>query len=652
MNNQIRQKELRRQIDLLLASGNVDCATPLINEYELLDNTSADFYTMRSIAAMLINEVKTAEGYLRQGLARHTENGDLLYNMAYLKDKQGNIALSLQYYKQALAVITDSTVKAHIIERLNVLDKHSEPKCNHSAAPKRILIGSPIHQKPLILNEFLSSLSCLDTENLEIAYLFIDDNIDENASKLLQKFQEEHPAVTIHKNKQEKEIYTCDNTTHQWKESLIWKVAQFKNMILQIALEHKFDYTFLIDSDLVLHPYTLQQLITAQKDILSNVFWTKWQPAGPLLPQVWLYDHYTQFEMKRGEQLTQEAASFRLFQFLEKLKKPGVYKVGGLGACTLISRKALETGVNFNEIPNITMWGEDRHFCIRALALGLSLHVDTHLPAFHIYRESDLQYVNAFKRQSTASSSPICVESPRSIQVKDNCNDKITLSMIIKNEADRYLKQVLEAARPCINAAVIIDDGSKDNSILVCKQILSGIPLKIVRNKHSLFKSESSLRQLQWNETIKTNPGWILNLDADEILEKKFIDNLKQLIDDSQVHTYCFHLFDFWNETQYRDDQYWCAHRSFMPFLVKYNAFLPYQWNEQPQHCGRFPANILKYPSVGLNLRIKHMGWASEADRLSKAARYAKLDPEAKYGIKAQYDSILDKSPHLLDWVE
>ena len=31
------------------------------------------------------------------------------------------------------------------------------------------------------------------------------------------------------------------------------------------------------------------------------------------------------------------------------------------------------------------MFGEDRHFCIRAAALGLSLYVDTHYPAYHIY---------------------------------------------------------------------------------------------------------------------------------------------------------------------------------------------------------------------------------------------------------------------------
>jgi SRSO17 transposase len=63
----------------------------------------------------------------------------------------------------------------------------------------------------------------------------------------------------------------------------------------------------------------------------------------------------------------------------------------------LISRTALEAGVNFSRISNLSFWGEDRHFCIRAAALGLQLFVDTHYPAYHIYRDSDLEGVKSFK---------------------------------------------------------------------------------------------------------------------------------------------------------------------------------------------------------------------------------------------------------------
>jgi hypothetical protein len=60
-----------------------------------------------------------------------------------------------------------------------------------------------------------------------------------------------------------------------------------------------------------------------------------------------------------------------------------------LGACTLISVPALKAGLNFLPINNVSFWGEDRWFCIRAEALGFPLYIDTHYPAKHLYRESD-----------------------------------------------------------------------------------------------------------------------------------------------------------------------------------------------------------------------------------------------------------------------
>lgn len=55
---------------------------------------------------------------------------------------------------------------------------------------KKILIGSPIHQKPEILKEFLLSLKELDKSKFDISYYFIDDNIDQYSSRLLKDFED------------------------------------------------------------------------------------------------------------------------------------------------------------------------------------------------------------------------------------------------------------------------------------------------------------------------------------------------------------------------------------------------------------------------------------------------------------------------------
>jgi GT2 family glycosyltransferase len=67
-----------------------------------------------------------------------------------------------------------------------------------------------------------------------------------------------------------------------------------------------------------------------------------------------------------------------------------VYEVGGLGAATLIRRSALLKGVNFDRIRSLDMWGEDKHFCVRAACLGIRLFVSTKYPLFHMYRPEDV----------------------------------------------------------------------------------------------------------------------------------------------------------------------------------------------------------------------------------------------------------------------
>ena len=47
----------------------------------------------------------------------------------------------------------------------------------------------------------------------------------------------------------------------------------------------------------------------------------------------------------------------RYQQFVSRLTEPGVYEVGGLGACTLIHRQALLRGVNYKRIYNLSFWG-------------------------------------------------------------------------------------------------------------------------------------------------------------------------------------------------------------------------------------------------------------------------------------------------------
>ena len=268
---------------------------------------------------------------------------------------------------------------------------------------KKILIGSPICQDPMVLHAFFMSLRRLQIPDCEVFYHFIDDNHNPLSTVFLTDFRNAMQNVTV-----EIPSHETDSTlyiNHRWNHDKIWKVAAYKDSMIDRARREGFDYLFLIDSDILLRPETVRHLISRERDIIAEVFWTKWTENAVEQPQVWMSDFYNQFEKKPGEKLTQKEEKSRTFAFFKKLKVPGVYEVGGLGACTLISKAAIEKGVSFARIDNLTFWGEDRHFCVRARVLGVGLFVDTQYPAYHVFRPSELPGGLEFLNKTASDSS-------------------------------------------------------------------------------------------------------------------------------------------------------------------------------------------------------------------------------------------------------
>lgn len=231
---------------------------------------------------------------------------------------------------------------------------------------KRILITAPIRQKPEILKLYLESLN-----NLTINYnLFKVDKyfVLHNCEELKGYFDNN----TIVKIKNDDTTYKTDKNTHHWKIENFTVLSNIKNEIVKYSLDNEYDYTFWVDSDLILHPMTLLHLYNNLKFIneyiMSEVFWTKWLDTDKNKgSNGWDYDQYG------GNQA----------RYIEK----GIHEVGGTGALILVNNKVYESGVNYSPISNVSfsIW-EDRAFSIRAVVNGFKLYMDTHYPAKHLYR--------------------------------------------------------------------------------------------------------------------------------------------------------------------------------------------------------------------------------------------------------------------------
>lgn len=218
---------------------------------------------------------------------------------------------------------------------------------------------------------------------------------------------------------------------HQWNSFNLTDVCKMKNILLKKALEEEYDYIFLVDSDTILHPKTLTHLIGRKKDIVGEILWTKWPGSNNFSPNLWDQDfnHIKMVSQNSSTNFDESTIKFigeKLGEINKKLNKnlkkdalkklskyyyenvmgaeqlvkfvntvyreKGIFKVGGVGGCNLISRKVIEAGVNYNPIYNLSFsnW-EDRAFCIRAAVLGFQIYIDTYYPAIHLYDKKCIQ---------------------------------------------------------------------------------------------------------------------------------------------------------------------------------------------------------------------------------------------------------------------
>lgn len=222
----------------------------------------------------------------------------------------------------------------------------------------RILIAAPARQEAHIFDEYRKSLAELIVPDGYAVDTFFVIN---NCTELKKHMYPQDEWITVESDYE----YEKTSDDHLWTKNNMEFVGKLRNRIIQYALQNGYDYVFSVDTDLILHPFTLQQLLKTDKDIVSEIFWTNgWCNA-------WMED--------------QSEGMLQMWQI------PGLYRCGMTGACTLIKCNVFKSGVNYSRIPNIVnaLYGEDRYFCVRAACAGFELFVDTHYPATHLYTEND-----------------------------------------------------------------------------------------------------------------------------------------------------------------------------------------------------------------------------------------------------------------------
>src|SRR3989338_781444 len=106
----------------------------------------------------------------------------------------------------------------------------------------------------------------------------------------------------------------------------------------------------------------------------------------------------------------------------------------------------------------------------------------------------------------------------------------LSLCMITKNE-EKNLAKCLNSVKDLVDEIIIVDTGSKDNTINIAKSFNA----KIINFK---WQDDFSLAR---NESLKcASSDWIVVLDADEVIAKNDLVKIKRLIQNEKIMAYKF----------------------------------------------------------------------------------------------------------------
>ena len=176
---------------------------------------------------------------------------------------------------------------------------------------------------------------------------------------------------------------------------------------------------------------------------------------------------------------------------------------------------------------------------------------------------------------------------------------KICLCMIVKNE-EAVLARCLESVRGAVDEIVVVDTGSTDRT----KEIAAEFGARVY--EHAWQNSFSEAR----NYALKfVNSEWVLQLDADEQLEKEDIKDLRRVVQSDQYHAVFLSILNF--QPQGRTQLYY-----------------PRLFRRGKAHYEGIVHNQLHYVGKPLlsNIRIYHYGYNLSPEKMAaKWERSTKL---------------------------
>lgn len=209
---------------------------------------------------------------------------------------------------------------------------------------------------------------------------------------------------------------------------------------------------------------------------------------------------------------------------------------------------------------------------------------------------------------------------------------KIYGSLVMKDEADRYLKEVLEWNSQFLDGIFVYDDNSTDDSVLIAEEFGCAVVSRGVMGV-SFLQNESKFRSDAWtflkSRIVPTEKDWIFSFDADEFIvsdEDTVSWSLERAISATDSYTGInipiHEVFQKKDDgtPRLRTDGFWGQINA--PRLFKFRKS-PFD-RSGAMACGSEPQYVIdgKVSKSNCGVSILHYGYLDVDDRVDKYNRY------------------------------
>ncbi|NPV54133.1 MAG: hypothetical protein HPY71_11505 [Firmicutes bacterium] len=221
-----------------------------------------------------------------------------------------------------------------------------------------VVIGCPVRNRDWIIGEYLDHIYNLDFPKDDLSLCFVINDSTDRTKEILMSFAREH-------KDEYRQIRILEHDLGQIEDQRTWNVrkkiyvslAELRNILVEQALDMEADYLFSVDSDILVPPYTLKELIVADKDIVSAQIWND---PSKVFPNIMAHrngsiTHYLDFP------------------------KNALFQCDVTGAVYLLKKKVLEeVRYCYHE------QGEDVGFCLEAKKKGFEIWANSKIACKHM----------------------------------------------------------------------------------------------------------------------------------------------------------------------------------------------------------------------------------------------------------------------------